>query len=330
MRRTLQAIGFLVLTASTLCTADAMAQTKGAKPSKAADDSKSRAAALKTAGNDAMDALRYTDALEAYNQAYALSPDPALLYNKGRALQALNQFPDALTAFTAFDEQASPELKAKVPQLAQLIAEVRAHVSSLSITCNAAGARVLVRDVAVGQTPLSSPLKLTSGAAKLELVAEGYFPYTKQVELPGGGQLSVDAALVSKSTTGILTVSSNASGAVLTIDDKRLGALPIETSLPAGSHKLTLTHPDFADLDTTTTVAAGESKSLTLTMNPPPITRRWWFWTGVGAIAAGGVTAIIAARTERGADHGSIQPGQVSAPLHRGAPGFFIAPRIDF
>src|SRR5580700_9805040 len=57
-----------------------------------------RAAQLKQQGDAAMESLHYADALGAYTQAYALSRDPALLYNQGRAQQALGNFPDALLA----------------------------------------------------------------------------------------------------------------------------------------------------------------------------------------------------------------------------------------
>ena len=41
-----------------------------------------------------MDQDRYADALVLYQRAYELSNDPALLYNQGRAFEALGDYPD--------------------------------------------------------------------------------------------------------------------------------------------------------------------------------------------------------------------------------------------
>src|SRR6185295_7621747 len=65
-----------------------------------------RASELKQRGDVAMDALRYGEAVDAYVQAYAISKDPALLYNRGRALQALGDFPGALEALESFSAAA--------------------------------------------------------------------------------------------------------------------------------------------------------------------------------------------------------------------------------
>src|SRR5262245_56384611 len=76
------------------------------------EQERSRAAELKKKGDDAMVSLRYGDALAAYEEASALVDDPALLYNRGRALQGLGQFPEALEQLEAFQAKAPPELKA--------------------------------------------------------------------------------------------------------------------------------------------------------------------------------------------------------------------------
>lgn len=47
-----------------------------------------------------------------------------------------------------------------------------------------------------------------------------------------------------------------------------------------------------------------------------PVTKKWWFCTGIAAVVVGGiVTAIaLALTTEKSAGHGSLAPGQVSVP----------------
>src|SRR5262245_54511860 len=89
------------------------------------------AAELKSRGDDHMRVKRYEDALAAYDQAFELSKDPVIHYNRGRALQFLARYPQALEAFRRFEAEAPPEVRAKVPTLKDIIAEVRAKVALL-------------------------------------------------------------------------------------------------------------------------------------------------------------------------------------------------------
>jgi hypothetical protein len=205
-------------------------QSAHAKPRTPAEE----AAQRKQAGDAAMDALNYADALAAYTEAYALSKDPALLYNKGRVLQALARYPEALEQLEAFDHEAPPELRAKVPALAALLAEIRAKVSRLRLVANVSDARVLVRGSVVGKTPLAAPLALTAGPARVAVEAEGYFPFERELTLPGGETLELRAELVSRATTALLRVSADAKGASVWVDGKSLGAAPSESFVGAG------------------------------------------------------------------------------------------------
>ena len=54
---------------------------------------------LKQHGDDAMEGLRYGDALVAYENAYECDPTPSLLYNQARSLEALWRFPETLAHY---------------------------------------------------------------------------------------------------------------------------------------------------------------------------------------------------------------------------------------
>ncbi|NUQ79890.1 MAG: PEGA domain-containing protein [Polyangiaceae bacterium] len=285
-----------------------------ASPDSADDTRRAEAAARKKAGDEAMDAFRFTDALAAYSDAYAITGDPALLYNMGRALQALNRFPEALDKLEAFDAAAPAELKARVPRLPALIAELRQRISTVTISTNIEGARVLVRNTAVGKAPLQKPVRLTAGTAEIEIDAEGYFPAKKIVELPGGSAISVHLDLFSKATTGVLAVKTSAKGAEVIIDGKRIGIAPLELNLAKGSHRVVIKHPEYRVYETSAVVEAGRTKIVNATLETPSIVTRWWFWTTVGVVAATGAAVAIIAVSPRPADTGTIAPGQIEIP----------------
>jgi hypothetical protein len=265
-----------------------------------------------------MASFRPGEAAEDYRQAYELTHDPALLYNMGRALEALEDYPAALLRYEDFALLASPELRGRVPKLDETIQALRGRVARVTIVCNVAGARVLVRQKAIGETLAQrEPLVLTlvAGQASLEVDADGYNAYTRSLTLPGGGDVSVEVEMVPKALAGVLIVASQPAGGVVFVDGRELGNAPVEATVAAGNHQVAVRLPGFIDKSTSVVVGVGERRALTLDLGAsPPITKQWWFWTGLGAIVATGVGISIAALTERGAGSGSIAPGRTSVP----------------
>ncbi len=269
---------------------------------------------LKITADDAMDNLRYNDALEGYKKAFNISHDPRFLYNMGRALGALGEYPDAVEKLERFRTDAPADLRARVPQLESLITDFKRHVSTLTIKCNVVGARVLVREKAVGQVPLGD-IKLNAGPAVVEVVADDYQSQRQQVSLPEGGNLELSFDLVKGSPTGILVVRSAPPATSVLVDGKGLGGTPLETALLPGSHSLLLTRDGYRDLEASAIVERGRRREIDLKLEKTPsVFSRWWFWTIVGVVVAGGVGVTIAAFTERPADTGTIPPGQVRGP----------------
>ena len=277
----------------------------------------SEAQMLKAQGDAAMKRLAYEQALRMYQNAYALEPTPALSYNKGRALQALTRYPEALAELEAFEREASPDLKARVPRLAELLEDLRARVATLQVTCNVAGARVLLGRRVIGKTPLKR-LRVNAGRVTLEVTKEGYHPYRKRMALRGNSVQSVKVELLSKSTTGVLEVTSPVAGATVFVNDKKIGTVPAQAQLTAGEHQVVVRREGYDEARTSAVVRVGRVAKLNVALDEPPgITSRWWFWTGIGVAVAGGTALTIALLTERSTDEGDIAPGKVAGPLVR-------------
>lgn len=157
---------------------------------------RSHAVELKKQGDALVHDLHYREALALYDEAFAISHEPAILYNRGRALDALGETPQALDAFEEFIRLAPADLKAKVPQLDELLASVRARVATVVVRCPVAGASVIVRRKLEGTTPLVGPLRVPTGVASIEVQAAGYQPFHVELDLGAGAPTTVDVALV--------------------------------------------------------------------------------------------------------------------------------------
>jgi hypothetical protein len=317
MRTPSRALSALLAFSLLLPTTAAFAGGKSPPPdsAKAADAGKEREAQeLKRQGDTHLSEKRFVEALEAYDRSYALVANPALHYNRGRALQFLARYPEALESVERFEKEAPEDLKAKVPGLAELDKELRAKVATVVIETNAKGGRVLVGGKDVGQAPLDKPLRVNAGKATVEVIAEGFFPFRREVELPGDATTKVDARVASRDTFGYLIVKSQVAAARVFVDDKVVGVVPAEAALTPGAHPVRVTAEGFGDAETQVVLAAGERKELSLDpQKSPSIFSRWWFWTGVGVLVVGAAvtTTAIAVTTEGSPPTGDFSPGQV-------------------
>jgi len=277
-----------------------------------------RARALRDEGNQAMLDMRYVDALALYREAHGLAPtELGVLYSMARAHQLLGDLPEALDELEEFDRLASPEMKAKVGGLDQLFFDLRSHISTLELRCSQPGARVLVRDRVVGTTPLRS-LRLAAGAAPLQVELDGFFTVHRQVVLPAGGALQIEVALHARSTSSLLSVGTQPGGARVSVDGKLVGTANPRTELilPPGAHRIGAAREGYETASVPVVLAAGATRDLVIPLEKAvPITSRWWFWAGAAAFVAGGAALTAALLIESPAGHGSLPPGQVSAPL---------------
>ena len=284
-----------------------------AKPAAA----KPEPAELKRVGDDAMATFKFAEALAAYEQAYELEPLPALLFNRGRALQLLDRLPEALEAFERFKRDAPPDLLAKVPKLEQLIGDVRAQVGTIEVVTKVVGAEVVIGGRTVGMTPLALPVRLKRDkAVVVEVRKEGYHTLERRLDLSKVSSVRLEVEPKRKDTTALLLVASPVAGARVFVDDRPIGNAPSESFLLPGSHRVQVSAPGYDDSEITVVLEVGERKPVTVLLKEEtPVYKRWWLWTAVGAVVVTGVVLGVAYTTGGAASTGDIAPGQISAPL---------------
>lgn len=161
-----------------------------------ADDAPT-AAQLKQRGDAAMQALHYRDALEAYEQAYALGHDPAILYNRARAEQALGDYPAALEAIEEFVHAAPDDLKQRVPHLAEMVADFESRVALVVVNCAINDATVRIGGRVVGKTPLPAAVRVAAGEIAIAVEAPNHTTFHQDVNAPGGKVTTINATLAS-------------------------------------------------------------------------------------------------------------------------------------
>lgn len=273
------------------------------------------AAAAKARGDDALVGGRPAEALAAYKESYALEKNAAVVYNMGRANQALGNYPEALDRYEEFASTAPSAVLARVPGLPGLLAEVRSHVAIVAIAVDVPGATVKLGDKVVGTTPLAKPIRTSIGQVQVVIEKEGWFPYSKSHTFAAGVG-TLDVMLHSKAKEAIVVVTSSVVGAKLSIDGREEGTVPTEIAVSPGSHRLDLSRDGYKAARASIAVAAGERSTVDVPMEKSaPITAKWWFWTGVTAVVLGAVATTIVLTTERDPDTGSVAPGRIQTGL---------------
>ncbi len=156
-----------------------------------------RAMRLKKQGDEAILNIKYADALRLYEESLRLLPNPALHYNRGRAFEALERTVEAIEAYETFLREARTELRSKTPGLAEHVGGLRRKTAKLALDVDVAGARVRLRQIVLGTTPIE-PVTVNAGPATVEVEAEGYVSHRADLELAPGSELALRVRLVPK------------------------------------------------------------------------------------------------------------------------------------
>src|SRR5262249_36685154 len=133
-------------------------------------------------------------------------------------------------------------------------------------------------------------------------------------DLKGGATVTLDARLAPR-TVETLVVVRTRPVADIAIDGRPIGRAPLQARVDPGSHELVATASGYEADHVAMALSAGDRRDLDLVLEkPPPITSRWWFWTGIAVVVAGGVATTIALTTERSPDRGTFSPGKIPGP----------------
>ncbi|MBK8215824.1 MAG: PEGA domain-containing protein [Myxococcales bacterium] len=290
-------------------------------------DPATASAELKRQGGAAMDRLDFAAAEEAYRKAVELTPtDTTLHYNLGKVHQARGNYPAAVDELEIFLRDASPELRAKVPRILEVVAELRARVATVSLVCTVDEPAALIElggvQVSRGCRTAGSMIRVSiphgNPQTTLKIVSASHRAQDTALLLKSGGPLPVRVDLVPKATSGTLRLRTEPMGATILVDGQARGNPPIELYLAPGSHEVVAKLEAYKDATVPVIIELGQTKDLVVPLSKPePVTKKWWFWTGVVTVVAAAVIVPIAIATapEPEVDAGSL--GKVVAPLAR-------------
>jgi hypothetical protein len=140
---------------------------------------------------------------------------------------------------------------------------------TLLVHCDVPGVKISIDDVARATTPLSAPMHLAAGRARLRFTRLGYGPIEREIVVPAQGRLDVTcdqqpAPRLAKENEAKLELELSPRDAEIQLDGKPFRS----AALPAGPHYLRLTRDGFVPLHKLIDLRAGHTTELSIELKP--------------------------------------------------------------
>lgn len=305
-----------------------------------------KARSLFDAGARAYDSGQFDAAIQAFEQAYAITPREGLLFSLAQAHRkqhAVSRDPRNLAA--AVDNYRKYLARVKegarrkdaaeaLEQLEPLLSSAGAAAASqparratiVQISSNTSGAMVSID----GEAPAPAPLtrEVAPGVHKVKLSAPGFHDEEQSVEALAGRFLPFTYPLREKPAR--LEVSGP-DGAEVSVDGRFVGEIPFTSpvELPAGRHFVTVGDNGHRTSGTELVLGRGESRRLDVELYATGQRTAAWVTliSGVTILAAGGAFGAIALARE--GDAQDVLDRAASSPISRADVDLYEEARAD-
>jgi hypothetical protein len=279
------------------------------------DDPVADARAAYVEGVERVKRAEWADALAAFEQSSRLHPHAGTSFNIGVCERAVGHHLRARDAFqraraqhaaspTELTRQQQIDTETYLAETEQLLAHLRVHLDPPDAELTVDGRPLEVNEGAAGAVLTAGTLPPGHGQVPprpdFELVAEpgahiflvgrkGYGSAVVQRSFEPGARGTLD--LVLARLPGVVRVTAQQPGAIVSIDYLEVGPAPVELSRPAGSYLVAVRKTGFTPYQTKVTVQAGERVDLQAPLPPVPrpVWKKWWVW----ATALSAATAAI-------------------------------------
>jgi len=218
-------------------------------------------------GAAAMQGGRCEEAIGFFSESYRLAPASNTLYNVAHCHRELGHVRFAVQFYEQYLSEAGSEVgRSREQALRALLVDLRARLAVVGVQMQPFDTALIVDGNRV--RPSQGEVLLDPGSHTLFFTAPGHASERRVVDARAGEHLSLDIVLLRE-------------GAAAPPPAVPVVEAPIATPPPV----LALPPP----------AATPHLPTEPMTTRSAPIYTRWWFWTGVAVVVAGGVTATVLA-----------------------------------
>jgi hypothetical protein len=297
------------------------------EPASAEEEAAARASAEFRRGAELVKDTKWSEALAAFERAAGVLPHAVTSYNMGACLRAMGRYVLARKRFVdalALDDAA---------ERAQLSSTLREDTEAIlrEIDGTLARARITLEPASAAITVDGRPLELYGKKDATPVLLAGTLPAGRGEKAPAkrfdvlldpgshvftltrtgysdavvprtfaAGQ-TVDLDLTIARLPARVVIGANPDGAVVSVDGKDVGSVPVELSRHAGTYRVVVEKEGYVPYEQTVSLEPGQKVNITaeLPVEQPALYEEWWFWTAMaGAAATVAVTAYVIARPD--------------------------------
>lgn len=263
MRRSVRLVALLSLALAWL----------GAAPSASAQDARAEARAHFERAVELFDEGRTVQALAEFEEAYRISPAPAVLYNIAQLHAELGRSVEAVRVFEQFLAESADLDAALRREVEAALRRERARIGALAVTASVAGARIWLDDVEIGTAPLGESVPVSSGEHVVSAQAEGFETVRHRFRIAGGQTYSAALELVASGSRGSsVRITSRLPGVDIRIDGASLGLTPLDSTVPVnpGPHVVEGVREGYTRFAQNIDVPAGAETTVSVLVEPDP------------------------------------------------------------
>jgi hypothetical protein len=209
-------------------------------------------------------------ALAEFTRAYELVPHPQVLLNIGLVHAAMHHPLEAVAAFDAVLANPTARGTAEGRSAAEHRSEQAALIGEVMVSVDQAGARIELDNLAAGTSPLSAPLRVSSGEHIVGVIASGQYPERQRVVVAGQTRVEVKFVLRPLETSfAHLALKSNTAAADVLIDGAVVGRTPLSASLALapGSHNIEMRRTGYVSAQRTINLDEGATGEVQLDLS---------------------------------------------------------------
>lgn len=175
---------------------------------------------------------------------------------------------------------------------------------TLVVLSTTSGALVEIDGKLAGTLPMDEDgLAIEPGQHAIRVSLRGWTEFVDTFEVKPGEQVELEIDLLP--IAGIVRVTTQEPGASVSVNGKIVGVTPFDQDVTAGAVVLAVKAPGYHEEIRRLDIQAGQTYDLPVTLREMEgggpgvsgggVTTKWWFWTVLGAVVAGGATAVAIA-----------------------------------
>ncbi len=223
-------------------------------------------------GTQFYNAGKFEQALQMYQGAYDLLPDPRYLFNVALAKEKMFDYEGCVVALQGFLRATTdaPEARDNAEKrMALCLERVTIPVRFTSVPTNAAIYETAGdQRTLLGRTPQELPLAPGTHAIEVEL--PGYVTQQRQIEVAVGERPSPDFVLEKLSS---IRIEADPSGARISVDGGDWEPAPLERQVKAGTYHVRVEKDGYEPAQRDLIVEPGAAMSLVMPLRPLPTIR---------------------------------------------------------